>query len=68
LRPEADRSPPYGAEVKNAWSYTSTSSYFFMAWCLIKHKYFNLPFSKEVSNVALILFSSSLLERHEQNY
>jgi hypothetical protein len=23
---EADHSPPYGAEVKNAWSYTSTFS------------------------------------------
>jgi len=23
---------------KNAWSYTSTSQYAFMAWCLVKHR------------------------------
>jgi len=26
------------AEVKNAWSYTSTPQYSFMAWCLAKHR------------------------------
>jgi hypothetical protein len=35
--PEADHSPPSSAEVKNAWSYTSTPQYVFMAWCLVKH-------------------------------
>jgi hypothetical protein len=30
---EADHSPPSSAEVKNAWSYTSTPQYAFMAWC-----------------------------------
>jgi hypothetical protein len=34
---ETDHSPPSGAEVKNAWSYTSTHPYVFTAWCLIKH-------------------------------
>jgi hypothetical protein len=34
---EADHSPPSNAEVKNAWSYTSTPQYVFMAWCLVKH-------------------------------
>jgi hypothetical protein len=31
---------PYqmGTEVKNTWSYTSTAPYFFMEWCLIKHR------------------------------
>jgi hypothetical protein len=33
---EAYNSPPSSAEVKNAWSYTSTPQYDFMAWCLIK--------------------------------
>jgi hypothetical protein len=33
----ADHSPPYNAEVKNSWSYTSTPQYVFMAWCLVKH-------------------------------
>jgi hypothetical protein len=35
---EADHSPPSSAEVKNAWSYTSTPQYAFMAWCLFKHR------------------------------
>jgi hypothetical protein len=35
---EADHSPPSGAEVKNIWSYTSMPEYFFMAWCLVKHR------------------------------
>jgi hypothetical protein len=35
---EADHSPPSSAEVKNAWSYTSTPLYVFMAWCLVKHR------------------------------
>jgi hypothetical protein len=37
-RREADHPPPSSAEVKNAWSYTSTPQYVFMAWCLVKHK------------------------------
>jgi hypothetical protein len=35
---EADHSPPSSVEVKNAWSYTSTPQYIFMAWCLVKHR------------------------------
>lgn len=35
---EADRPSPFSAIVKNAWSYTSTFHYVFMAWRLIKHK------------------------------
>jgi hypothetical protein len=35
---EADHSPPSSAEVKNAWSYTSTPQYAFMTWCLVKHR------------------------------
>jgi len=38
LRREADHSPPPNAEVKNAWSYTSTSPYVFMVYCLVKHR------------------------------
>jgi hypothetical protein len=34
---EADHSPPSSTEVKNAWSYTSSPQYVFMAWCLVKH-------------------------------
>jgi hypothetical protein len=34
---EADLSPPSSAKV-NAWSYTSTPPYVFMAWCLVKHR------------------------------
>jgi hypothetical protein len=35
---KADHSPPSSAEVKNAWSYTSTPQYVFMEWCLVKHR------------------------------
>jgi hypothetical protein len=35
---EADHSPPTSGEVKNAWSYTSTQPFSFMAWCLLKHR------------------------------
>jgi hypothetical protein len=35
---EADQSPPSSAGVKNAWSYTSTPQYVFMAWYLVKHR------------------------------
>jgi hypothetical protein len=35
---EADHSPPTSAGVKNAWNYTFTSQYTFMAWCLVKHR------------------------------
>jgi hypothetical protein len=48
---EADHSPLFSAEVKNARSYTSTPLYIFMALCLVKHTqgqlylylYFTLP-------------------------
>jgi hypothetical protein len=33
---ETDHSPPSSAEIKNAWSYTSTPQYTFMAWCSFK--------------------------------
>jgi hypothetical protein len=26
------------AEVRNAWSYTSILPYFFMSWCIVKHR------------------------------
>jgi hypothetical protein len=38
-RPEREvyHSPPI-AKVRNAWNYTSTPQYAFMAWWLVKHK------------------------------
>jgi hypothetical protein len=42
---------PSSAEVKNAWSYTSTPQYVFMAWCLVKHRdnfTFTLPYCLHV--------------------
>jgi hypothetical protein len=41
---EADHSSPSTAEVKNAWSYTSSPQYVFMAWCLVKHRGQGQPF------------------------
>jgi hypothetical protein len=35
---EAHHSTPSGAEVRNAWNYTSTLPYVFMACCLVKHR------------------------------
>jgi len=35
---EADHSPPFSAEVNNAWSYTFTLPCFFMAQHLVKHR------------------------------
>jgi len=35
---EADHSPPSSSEIKNAWRYTTTPQYVFMAWCLVKHR------------------------------
>jgi hypothetical protein len=35
---EVDHSPTSNAEVKNAWSYSSTPQYVFMAWCLVKYR------------------------------
>jgi hypothetical protein len=32
------RSPPSSVDVKNAWSYTSTSQFVFMVWCFVKHR------------------------------
>jgi hypothetical protein len=37
-RGKANHSSPSSSEVKNAWNYTSTPSYIFMAWCLVKNK------------------------------
>jgi hypothetical protein len=33
---DADHSSTSSAEVKNAWSYTSTPQYAFIAWCSVK--------------------------------
>jgi hypothetical protein len=35
---EANHSPPFSAEVKNGWSFTSTPPYVFTAWCSLTHK------------------------------
>jgi hypothetical protein len=41
---EADHSSQSSAEVKNAWSYTSTPHYAYMAWCSVeKEQLYLLP-------------------------
>jgi hypothetical protein len=40
---EADYSPPYSAEVKNAWRYVTNPQHDFMAWCLVKSLEKSLP-------------------------
>jgi hypothetical protein len=54
---EADHSPPSSAEVKNAWSYTSTPPYVFMTWCLIKHT-FTLSLSLSQGCIWIWIFNS----------
>jgi hypothetical protein len=48
-RREDDNSPLSSAEVKNAWNYTSTPQYIFMALCLVKHRD-NFTFMQETIN------------------
>jgi hypothetical protein len=55
---EADYSPPSSAEVENAWSYTSTPQYVFMAWCLVKHR----------DNFTLFYSTNRMLQVPEQFY
>jgi hypothetical protein len=42
---EADHLPPSSAENKNAWSYTSTPQYAFMALCSVKSTRDNVTFA-----------------------
>jgi hypothetical protein len=61
---KADHSPPCSVEVKNAWSYTSTPQYVFMAWCLVKHRgNFTLPERPAYSRYTLQRYSLSFSER-----
>jgi hypothetical protein len=55
---EADHSHLPSAEVKNAWSYTSTLQYVFMAWCLVKHRdnfTFSFTFKFQLHSVSVFL-------------
>jgi hypothetical protein len=61
---KADHSPPSSAEVKNTWSYTSTNTYVFMAWCLVKDRdKFALTFS-----LVYVLFESESLNLGGQTF
>jgi hypothetical protein len=44
---EADHSLLSSAEVKNAWSYTSTPPYVFTAWCFVSSHPSEQKFKKE---------------------
>jgi hypothetical protein len=46
---EAQHSPSASAEVKNAWSYSSTPQHVFMAWYSVKHRD-NFTFIVRISN------------------
>jgi hypothetical protein len=61
----ADYSPKSSAEIKNAWSYTSTPQYTSMAWCLVKTKITgaHLPFTLQWSRVLEKLTVSQLLKK-----
>jgi hypothetical protein len=51
---EADHLPPSNAEVKNAWCYTSTLQYVFMAWCLVKHRDFTFYLLHDITITNLV--------------
>jgi hypothetical protein len=59
---------------KNAWSYTSTLQYVFMAWCLVKHRYnFTFTFTNLLSTtlyydtVTFLIHSLSTIALLSQN-
>jgi hypothetical protein len=63
---EANHSPSSSAEVKNAWSYTATPQYVFMAWCLVKRRVnftftFFLPMVTRIYIVVLLIGAWKLL-------
>jgi len=60
LEHETGHSLPYNAEVKNAWSHTSTPSYVFMIWCLLKHRG-NFIFTYRIYSEHLILTVQAVL-------
>jgi hypothetical protein len=63
LRPqrEADCSLLSSVEATNAWSCTFTPPYFFVVWCLIKHRdKFFLLFLCVLLNIRLYLFQNAL--------
>jgi hypothetical protein len=51
---EAGHSAPSNAEIKNAWSYTSTPQYVFMALCLVKHRDNFFNFTLSISDLLIL--------------
>jgi hypothetical protein len=52
---EVDHSPTSIAEIKNMWSYNSTTQYVFMVWGLVKHS----------DNFAFCKLVTLILSRHQ---
>jgi hypothetical protein len=52
---EADQSPLSSAEVKNAWSYSSTPQYAFIAVCLFKAQW-HLKYEERKREIRKILY------------
>jgi len=65
---EADHSPPSSAEVKNAWSYTSTSQYAFMSRCLAKSTEKTLPLRLPLIYGEVKFSPTSLLPVSQNSY
>jgi hypothetical protein len=64
---EADHSPPFTADVGNAWSYTSTRLCVFMALCMVKQRD-NFTFAREIrgSDLGRITTSRDFFFFHQQ--
>jgi hypothetical protein len=59
---EADCSPSFSAEVKNAWSYTSTLLYVFVVWHSINHRWHGTYYLSTRINVPIFMSFALLRE------
>jgi hypothetical protein len=60
---EVDHSPPSSVEVKNEWSYTSTTQYALMASCSVKAQgqlYLTFTFTITLCLFLILIFPSKL--------
>jgi len=67
---EADHSPPSGAEVRNAWSCTSTPQYSFIVWCSVNftfYLYAAVYKYKSTQNIRVCCVPGIILSSHKFN-
>jgi len=57
---EAGHSLPCSAEIKNAWSYTSTSRYVFTVWWLFKQRIYFYHFAIYLNTRKIVTFTFTI--------